>query len=209
MKSQSLGRWSLLSQEKATFSLGAYLPDGFAFMAKNIAETNLYKLLDACAKSFVLFTQTIDDVHLEMNPATTEDLIARWEKEYGMGKSCFGIADTLEQRRANLLIRIGADGIQTMAEFKAFIISLGFPCNLITGTEFYKFPLAFPWHFMAQKRAKFTLIVQLAAALRTDLFPFTATKFPFPFSSGQTNIVECWVRKLVPANVEADFQYVL
>lgn len=185
------------------------MPDGNAFASKNIPTTNLYKLLDACAKSFVLFAQTLEDVYLEMNPATTEDLIGRWEREYGMGKSCFGIASTLEQRRANLLIRIGTDGIQTIREFRDFITSLGFPCNLITGTDYYRFPLAFPWVFMAQKRAKFTLIVQLAANLRNDLFPFNITLFPFPFSSGSTNIVECWVRKLVPANVDVDFKYVL
>lgn len=196
-------------KQDGNYILGAYLPNGKAFEAKNYSPSNLYKFINAILQSFILFEDTLEDVYKEMNPATTEDLIGRWETEFGMAKSCWGIGPDLETRRQNLLLRIGLDGIQTIDEFTELLTDMGFNVNIIAGGDYFVFPLAFPWGFMTELGAHFTVVVQLDAELNNVLFPFDQTLFPFPFSSGITNIIECLFKKLLPANVNAIFQYVL
>lgn len=199
----------MYKEDTGNLILPSYLPDGDCFETKNDPESNTWKFLNAILKSFVLFEEILDEVIVEMNPATTEDLISRWEEEYGLASSCLGIAGTLEERRKNLLIWLDMDGIQTVADFEALVLRFGFTAIVRPAIDLAGFPLPFPWQFFTEKVARFTLFVDLEATLKTILFPFDVSKFPFPFSSGETNFLECVFRRLVPANVNVIFRYIL
>ena len=190
----------------------SYLPDGEALIAKNIPSTNLYKLLDSFTLSFVLYCKNIDVLKkIEMNPGTTETLISRWEKEYGLPDKCLKKTDDLEQRRTNLLIKIGMNGVQTVQDFEDLAAKFGYDVNVIpaAGSEKVTFPLQFPWSFMTEKGSKFTLIVDMPSELGRNTFPFDVTKFPFPFGTDNGNIIECVFKRLVPSNVNVIFRYIL
>lgn len=195
-----------------TKTIASDMPDGKAFESKNIPEKNLYKFLDAIAQSFILFNDDLNAVFEEMNPATTEDLIARWEKEYGIPDACISLAPTLEERRTNILTKIGMNGVQTVQDFIDLAAKFGITVEIIPGIDFYAFPFTipkFPFPFQSEKTARFTLIVNLPQALGENVFPFTPTKFPFPFGSTNANILECLFTRIVPANVQVIFRYVL
>lgn len=188
------------------------LPDGEAFVAKNITTTNTYKFFDAIAKNFVLYCDDLREVQqVEMDPNTTEDLISRWEREYGIPDECLDIAPTLEERRQNILIKIGMSGVQTVQDFEDLALKFGVVVNVYpaAGTSEITFPLDFPWLFFNETTAKFTIIVELPLQLGENIFPFDNTKFPFPFSSTNGNIIECVFRKLVPATDDVIFRYIL
>ena len=51
----------LYNNTNRTRILGSYLPDGNAFVAKNITTTNLYLFLDAIAMSFVLYSDDLNE----------------------------------------------------------------------------------------------------------------------------------------------------
>jgi len=199
------------TNENRTKILSSYIPDGSAFVAKNITTTNLYKFLDAIALNFVLFSDDIIEVYEEMDPATTEDLINRWEQEYGIPDGCLDIAPDIETRRQNILIKIGMSGVQTVSDFEELALKFGVIVNVFPASGYppITFPLAFPWLFMTEIRARFTIIVELPTALGTNIFPFSINKFPFPFSVINGNIIECVFRRLVPANVDVIFRYIL
>jgi uncharacterized protein YmfQ (DUF2313 family) len=201
----------LYNNTNKTKILSSYLPDGKAFVSKNIPEKNLYKFLDAIAKSFVLYYNDLQEVLNEMNPETTEDLISRWEKEYGLPDQCLKKSYDLDIRRKNILIKIGMNGVQTIQDFIDLAKIFGYDVEIIpvAGMDQIRFPLQFPWIFSTEKAARFTIYVNLPIELGENVFPFIPTKFPFPFSSTNTNIVECVFKKLVPANVKVIFRYIL
>lgn len=194
-----------------TKSIAAELPDGKAFESKNIPSKNLYKFLDAIAQSFILFSTDLDEALKEMNPETTEDLIANWEKEYGLPDECLKTDGDIDERRTNILIKIGMNGVQTIQDFIDLATKFGYDAEIIpqAAAEEVVFPLDFPWIFGTAKEVRFTIYVNLPAELGQNTFPFNETKFPFPFSSTNTNIVECVFKRLVPANVQVIFQYIL
>ncbi len=200
----------LYTDANKNFIIGQYLTDGRAMESKYIKTKNLYKFLDGIAKSFVLFEEDLQKVFDEMDPRTTEDLIGRWETEYGMAQSCYGIADTLDERRINILKQINLSGVQTIAEFKSLADDEGVPTILTAGIEWFSFPFdepLFPFPIITEKQARFTLVVQLPKELNEFLFPFDITLFPFPFGSGPDNIIQCLFKKLVPCNVRVLFLF--
>lgn len=202
----------MYTDENKTKILTSYLPDGKAFEAKNIPSKNIYKLMDAIAKNFVLFANDLEEVlNVEMNPGTTEDLISRWEKEYGLPDECLVKTTDLEQRRTNILVKIGMNGVQTVQDFIDLAAIFGYDVNVIpaAGMDAAVFPLAFPWIFGTAAELRFTIYVDLPAELGENTFPFDVTKFPFPFSSTNTNIIECVFRRLVAADVKVIFRYIL
>lgn len=195
-----------------TKTIASDLPDGTAFQAKNIPSKNLYKFLDAIAQSFILFAHDLEEALKEMNPETTEDLIARWEKEYGLPDQCIEKSFDLQTRRDNILIKIGMNGVQTAQDFIDLAAKFGVVVEIIPGIEYYSFPFSvskFPFSFQTEAISRFTLIVLLPTALGSNVFPFSTTKFPFPFSSTNANIIECVFNRIVPANVQVIFKYVL
>jgi len=200
--------WKKSNKNKA---VAGYLPDGKALQAKLVPSKNSYKFLDAIALNFVLFADDAEALLLEMNPETTEDLISRWEKEYGIPDQCLGIAPDLETRRKNILIKIGMNGVVSIQDFIDLAAKFGYIGNIRirAGFDACKFPLEFPWIFASPKIAKFLLVVDLPKELGLCVFPFEVTKFPFPFCSENDNIIECVFNRLVPANVKVIFRYIL
>ena len=177
--------------------LPSYLPDGMVFDAKNQHGSNMFKFLNALLKSFVLFERTMDDVLKEMDITTTEDLISRWEREYGIPSSCMTIATTLEERRLNIARKISMVGVQTVQDFTDLIESFGF--STIVRPGYYFNPLY-----------KFYVYVDLSASLNEEIYPFDDNGYPIILLYAlKTNIIECLMRKLVPANVDLVFRYVL
>jgi len=201
------------NNENKTKILASYLPDGKSLEAKNIPSKNIYKFLDAIAKNFVLFETDIQNVIKEMNPATTEDLISMWEKEYGLPNACMPIATTLEQRRTNILIKIGMNGIQTIPQYLALFQKFGFPIEIYPYGYLYVYPfdiLGYPIILSDQRYNKFTIEVRLPKAFNEEVYDFSTNGYPIILLNelNQT-FIECLLKRLVPANVNIVFRYVL
>jgi len=93
------------SQEQYRDAISACLPSGDAWVAKDIPEKNLYKLLFGLAKEYVLVARDIDSLFSELNPETTLQLIENWEKELGIPDEIFPVASTVSERRDNIRIK--------------------------------------------------------------------------------------------------------
>jgi uncharacterized protein YmfQ (DUF2313 family) len=166
-----------------------YLPNGKAWLAKRITTTNTYKFLKALTYRFQTLDYDLEKLKQELDPATTSDLISEWEREVGIPDECFPVANNLIDRRKNVLLKIAALGVQTDPDFEALALKLGATCIC--------------WRDGVNK---FRIYFDLPIAWSPYVFPIP---FPYPFGLSYGNIIECLFTKLIPANCEPVFRYIL
>lgn len=69
-------------------------------------------------------------LEIEADPAAAEELLADWERAYGLPDACVGPGQTFIERRAALLSRIRASGGQSPAYLIAVAASLGYAVTI-------------------------------------------------------------------------------
>lgn len=77
----------------------------------------------------------------ESDPAITLELLADWERAYGLPDQCTPLNATIQQRQAALVGRIASQGGQSIAYYVIVAAALGFE---ITITEFHQFRVGMP-----------------------------------------------------------------
>lgn len=188
--------------EQHTQVLADYLPNGELFAAKNIRDS-LYRMFlrglahtEQDAESFLcLFDK-------ELDIRTTTAFLEEWEATVGIPDDCFTNDTDIETRRAQVLIKLAALGVQTEQEFVDLAALYGVQIEIDSGSEHNIFTLNFPLiFFQTAKVARFTMIVFYDLA-ETATFTYT---YPIPFGNAVIPILECLFRKLVPANVDLLF----
>jgi uncharacterized protein YmfQ (DUF2313 family) len=95
------------------------------------------KIFDAWAQEFVRIEERIDALIEEADPRTAIEMLADWERNFGLPDDCYPEAATLAERRARLLQKITFQGGQSIQFFTDFLEALGYPG--VTITEFRPF----------------------------------------------------------------------
>lgn len=195
--------------EEHTDSLVAYLPGGELFAAKNEPASVLRRLFTGLAVEIKKAEDMMNEVTFQHDINCTTDLIREWESALGIPDECFPGTGSLEIRRQHILIKLASLGVSTAKGFVDLAALFGFTALVPSGATYGVFPLAFPIAFFQYPQdARFTLYVFLDSENVPEVFPFESTRFPIPFFSNVSNIVECLIRRLAPANVNVIFQYV-
>jgi len=202
----------MLNVDEQARIIAGYLPEGKSFLAKNIIESNLYKFLRACSFSFLVLNDNIIAMFDELDPTTTEDLISEWETEFGIPDDCIDIADTLQERRDNVIAKITMDGVTTIADFVRVAAIYNIVVQITPGLEVAEFeatvlPFILGKSLLDGGNSLFTMFVDLPAEL--DLFRLPFLLAQDKLGSPSVTIVECLFNKLKPANVEAIFRFIL
>lgn len=197
------------NQEDHTDSLVAYLPGGELFAAKNEPSSNLRRLFAGLAVEIKQAEDLMNELTFQHDINCTTDLIREWERAVGIPDECFPGTGSLDIRRQHVLIKLASLGVSTAKGFVDLAALFGFKALVPSGATYGIFPLAFPIAFFQYPQdARFTLYVFLDSENVPEVFPFETTRFPIPFFSNVSNIVECLIRKLAPANVNVIFQYI-
>lgn len=192
-----------------TDSLVAYLPGGDLFVAKNEPSSVLRRLFTGLAVEIKKAEDVMNEVTYQHDINCTTDFISEWESALGIPDECFPGTGSIDIRRQHILIKLASLGVSTAKGFVDLAALFGFKALVPSGATYGVFPLGFPIAFFQYPQdARFTLYVFLDSAVVPEVFPFETTKFPIPFFSNVSNIVECLIRKLAPANVNVIFQYV-
>lgn len=198
------------SLEEHVDSYVAYLPGGDLFAAKNEPASVLRRLFAGLAVEIKRADDVMNDATLEYDINCTQALITEWESALGIPDSCFPGTGSLEVRRQHVLIKLASLGVSTAKGFVDLAALFGFKALIPSAATYGVFPLAFPAAFYAYPQdARFTMLVFLDANMAPEVFPFEVTKYPIPFFSNVSNIIECLFRKLAPANVDVQFRYVI
>jgi uncharacterized protein YmfQ (DUF2313 family) len=186
-------------------SLADYLPNGYLFGAKKQVSTKLRKLLIGLTGLLEDAEEKINLVSDEYDIRITTLFIEEWEGFVGIPDSCFVVADTIEERRQNVLTKLGGLGVQTEADFVALAALFGLTVTITPGATSGLFPMVFPLIFFpTPKDARFTMVVNFTVD-DASRFPLT---FPFTFGDAKIATLECLFNKLRPATVDVIFNQV-
>ncbi|MCA6484092.1 MAG: DUF2313 domain-containing protein [Chitinophagaceae bacterium] len=182
--------------------LASFLPNGRAFLAKALPQTKLFNLLYGLAVECARVEGLLNDIEINHDINQTVLLIEEWESALGIPDDCIPVASTIEQRRANVIMKLGAMGLQTEQDWLDFITSLGYSAVIRTGRCYGIFPYTctFPLYFFKQPSdARFDWEIQITGTDTPCIFPFYGL-FPICFSSGVSNMLLCLFMKLKPRN---------
>jgi len=197
------------TQEQHRKSLADYLPVGKLFAGKNVSDTTLFKLLMGLALECYRAENNLNLVYDEYDINTTTLLIEQWESALGLPDECMNNTTDINIRRQQVLAKFTLS-IDTAESFINLAKIFGYDIEILTGKSVGVYPLPYPWlYFDSSKTARFTIIVRLAESVKPSVYPFTSTLYPWPYSSGETNIIECLLSNVKPANCDIIFQYVL
>lgn len=185
--------------------LANYLPQGKAWDAKNIEESNLRKLLNAFGKEFVNVDESLKWLKRELNIRTTFDLLPAWEEAYGIpdNEDIFTIENkTIEERRFNLLFKELMNGADRPEDWEYLASLLGHKIKVYPASKTNRFPYTFPIRFF--DNSKYVIQIDVFDALKPAIFPLA-----FPFIFGNNKLA--WFQKVVniikPANCSVHFSY--
>lgn len=114
--------------------LAALLPTGRAWPREN--GSVLMALVRGMADELARIDGRASDLFEEVDPRTTLELLADWERAAGLPDACTPAPDSISERQAALLMQLTALGGQSRAWFTACAAALGYA---ITIDEFQPF----------------------------------------------------------------------
>lgn len=193
--------------EENAQALADLCPQGFAWDAKNVPESNFRKLLLGLAKQHTRTQDKIYELSIEYFPDTTTNLIERWERALGIPDDCFSNLADLPTRRKQCVAKLAKMNVQTRQDFIGLADYFGYRVAIRSGevgASFSTFPLVFPAIFGSKKVLSHTMVVTfLDLDKPANIFTMT-----FPFELGEnSNIIRCLFNKLRPANVQVLYEY--
>lgn len=193
------------SLEQQAQTLANYLPGGRVFGAKNIGTSNLRDLLRGLAGEMIRIDEALYAFRDDINPSTTLYFLDEWEAALGIPDSCFSGSGTIDARRADVLLKLAALGVQTAGDFVALGTLLGLTVTVEPAAPYALFPMTFPILLLdSEKEARFTIVVGYGIE-SASVFPLT---FPFVFGSAGLARLQCLFDKLKPANCNLIFRQV-
>ena len=186
-------------------SVANYFPGGEVFANSRIEGTKTRRLLEGLAPELQRQESLIEDLVSEYFPDNTQAFIEEWERVVGIPDNCFGVANSIDERRENVLIKLSSLNLQTRQDFVGLAALFGFNVEIRGGTEIFEaFTLTFPINFEPSSREdRHTMYVFFQPGTLEEAFTYT---FPLPFGSGRQSIMECWFNELAPANVFVIFE---
>lgn len=147
--------------------LQALLPIGAAWPRD--ADANLTKTLQALGDEFGRVDERADALFGEIDPRSTQELLADWERVYGLPNPCVGPGQTYGQRIAALVAKVLAIGDQSRAYFILQAEALGYPgatidefapmsCNDDCNDAIYKEEWRFAWRLNVSQDVAITTL---------------------------------------------------
>lgn len=179
--------------EQYTNSLADYLPGGILFASKSVGDSNFRKLLRGMSGELFRANGLLKEYSEEIIPDQTVKFIEEWESALGIPDDCFKVTGTIANRRKQVLTKLAALGVQTIADFENVALVFGVTATVLAGSESGII-------FASNKVARFTIVINLTLPER-----FTYT-FPLKFGDDVIVLLECLFKKLKPANCQVLFQ---
>ncbi|MCF8491347.1 MAG: DUF2313 domain-containing protein [Rhodospirillum sp.] len=104
------------------------LPTGSAWPRS--PESVLYKTAAAAAEEYARIDARAGLLMEEADPRTTLELLAEWESSFGLPDPCSGQADSIEERRARLVVKVTMVGGQSIPYFINLAKALGYDIEI-------------------------------------------------------------------------------
>jgi uncharacterized protein YmfQ (DUF2313 family) len=192
------------TNEEQTEVLSSYLPANRCTAIKNNTTSNYRKLLSGLAPEFRRVRNTINTIREDYFPETTTQFIENWEKQLNIPDDCIEVANDIEQRRKNVMLKLNSINISTNKEIENMLAAAGVNATVQNALDISLLPLTLPFILVSQETAPFTIIITLDASLQPAGLPLT---LPFTLSSQAPANIECLLKKYIPAHCQVFFRY--
>lgn len=180
------------------------IPQGYAWQAKDIAETVLHRLLQALTIEPARVDDRVDNLLDEADPLTTIELLQDWETSRGLPNACVGAPSTIQERRNILLFRLRLIGRQDPAFYIDLAAALGFT---ITITEFTPWTVADPIN-LPMYGESWRFYWQVNAPLINEIwFRVGQSGVNEPLRAFGNKRLECLMNEVKPAHTQIIFAY--
>jgi len=170
--------------------------------------SNLNNLITAMADELVRVDSRAVALHDEADPKTTNELLSDWERLAGLPDNCTGmLAETVQQRRADLLSKLTQQGGQSPQYFIDLAEMLGYT---VTITEFRPFRVGISTvgQNLYGEDWIFSWRVNASAVAPLTYFRTGQSTVGEPLVSVQANnVLECAISRASPAHTNLIFAY--
>lgn len=201
------GRPAFLAMDGAGYlaALQDLLPTGTAW--PRAASTALAKVLRAMADGLARLHARVLQLVTEADPRTTAEMLADWERAYGLPDPCLGVLPaTIQERRAALVTKITSTGGASIAYFEGLAATLGFPS--VTITEFDLFRAGISRAGDPARGAAWAFAWQVnAPAVSVTWFRAGLSSAGEPLAAWGNELLECAFDRLKPAHTVVLFAY--
>lgn len=193
------------TQQEQARILANYLRSDKLHDAKNNKDSVLFKILMGLAIGWIDFRDNSQLIVDNYNIYNSLQLLEDWEQAVGIPDDVFNIANDVETRRRNILLKISGSKAETSLQFENIGKILGFDVKCETGYQYCRFPLRFPIIFTKKENLPFLIVITIDKKYQPKTFPFT---FPIEFKSDIAIILKLFFDKIKPANTKLIFRYV-
>lgn len=193
------------TQQEQARILANYLRSDKLHDAKNNKDSVLFKILMGLAIGWIDFRNNSQLIVDNYNIYNSLQLLEEWEQAVGIPDDVFNIANDIETRRRNILLKISGSKAETSLQFENIGKILGFDIKCETGYQYCRFPLRFPIIFTKKENLPFLIVITIDKKYQPKTFPFT---FPIEFKSDIAVILKLFFDKIKPANTKLIFRYV-
>jgi len=163
------------------------------------------RLLYPVASAIVDYEDTMEELQRELDPFTTKQLLPEWEKELGIPDGCIAIADTIEERRANVLFKLFAINIESAYDIILLAEKLNINIEVKTARQRCAYPVKYPVPYINVDCMPFVFFIQyLDFVEQPNRYP---AKYPIPYTRNENvKAFECLVLKSMPPNYFVVFE---
>jgi len=189
--------FEVYNDEDYAQSLANLIVDGKLTLAKNIDDSTFRKLLRGLSIEHRRMAEQLNLVSNDYYIPETTQLIEKWESAVGIPDECISVANTLDERRDNILLKLRASGTTTVEDFEEIALLLGFIVTITPLEDVALPPYDVP--FIPTRAPASSFIVLVTGANIAPFYP--PYDVPFLPSGGAQSILECIFNLLKPANM--------
>lgn len=192
-------------KNKQAQSLADYMPNGRLWFSKNIPTTTFRKMLIGLGVELLKVERKMNEICTEHDIEQTERLITEWESALGIPDDCIKVADTLAERRDNVILKLASNGVSTEQDFIDLAATLGFTITILNGNEIVAWPWVWPHPWVGSaEEGRFTMVVTFVGVSAPSEWPWA---WPHAWEIDPTSVLRCIFDSLKPANVKTIYQY--
>jgi uncharacterized protein YmfQ (DUF2313 family) len=183
--------------------LAALLPSGPAWDIDS--PSTLTKFLDSWSQEFGRIQSSIDGLIDEADPRVNYQLLADYERVFGLPTACMsGVSQSVQQRHNTLVTQMTAIGGQSISYFISLALTAGFT---ITITEFTPFNVGSTID-LTITGPDWAYAWQVNAPAVTVSYFVVTSGVNESLSSWGNNLLECLINRFKPAHTIAIFSYI-
>lgn len=196
-----MDKLTTLTREEQADVIAQYLPNNPCFIDKNIDNTVLRNILLGLASQWMQVRSYNNEVYNEYNPETTTKYISEWEQMVGIPNECIPIANTLEERRKFILLKLAGLYAETEQQIINIASILGLSITISKGEEASVISenLTIPFILIGEKQAPFTIVINITAGNEGDTISDELI-IPFTIIDDITDVFACLIVKIKQAN---------